>query len=440
MINDPSPSGERGFSEPANAEPPIIVVGAGPAGMMAAGQAASRGAGVLLVEAMDRPGRKLRITGKGRCNITNDRPMDEFLRRFGLGGRFLKHCLHDFFAPDLRAFLASLGVETVTERGNRVFPSGNRAEEVVDALTDWTEQQSVIIKTSVRALEVIVKAGRIRGLRVKNMVTGKEDNLHAHALVIATGGMSYPLTGSTGDGYRLARHAGHSIVPLRPALVPLETEGDRARRLQGLSLRNVRASLRIAGKKGGSEFGEMLFTHFGVSGPIILTLSGRAVDALQDGKGVELSIDLKPALDEDKLDARLLRDFETHGKMRFRNLLKGLLPPLMVPICLEMTGISADKQGSQVAANDRRRLRSWLKDFRLSVKGHRPIDEAIITAGGVDLKEVNPKTMESRIVKGLFFAGEVLDIDADTGGYNLQAAFSTGCLAGRSAAAYVMRD
>lgn len=419
--------------------PGIIVIGGGPAGMMAAGTAAQRGAAVTLVEAMDRPGRKLRITGKGRCNITNDRSLDEFLRPFGAAGRFLKPCLHEFFVPDLMAFLASLGIDTVTERGGRVFPASNRAGEVVDALADWTERQGVRTLLSTRAVKVLVKEHTIRGLRVKNLASGSEEDLRADALVIATGGMSYPQTGSTGDGYRLAAAAGHSIVSPRPALVPLETEGDRAQRLQGLSLRNVKAALRVDGQRVHSEFGEMLFTHFGLSGPIILTLSGRAVDALRDGRRVELSIDLKPALDERKLDARLLRDFEGHGKVQFQNVLKGLLPPLMIPLCLDMTLISPEKKGNQLTVQERLRLRQWLKDVRFTVTGHRPIAEAIVTAGGVDLKEVDPKTMHSRCVEGVFFAGEVLDINADTGGYNLQAAFSTGYLAGRSASQVVLK-
>lgn len=411
----------------------IVVIGAGPAGMMAAGQAAQHGADVTLIERMKRPGRKLRITGKGRCNITNDCPRDEFLHHFKSGSRFLKPSFYEFFAPDLIAFLASLGVETVTERGNRVFPAGNQAKEVVDALASWVKKMGVRTRTRTRAQKLLLSGRAVSGVGATSSNSITAEYLHADAVIIATGGESYPLTGSTGDGYRLARNAGHSMVSTRPALVPLETAEDWAQRLQGLSLKNVNASLWVDGKKGAHEFGEMLFTNFGVSGPIILTLSLQAVDALHAGKQVSLSIDLKPALDDKKLDVRLLRDFQNHRNIQIQNLLRGLLPPMLIPVCLDMTAIPADRMGNQVSANERRRLRLWLKDFRLDVTGHRPIAEAIITAGGINLKEVNAKTMESRLVKGLFFAGEVLDIDADTGGYNLQAAFSTGYLAGISA-------
>jgi predicted Rossmann fold flavoprotein len=332
----------------------------------------------------------LRIT---RCNITNDCPRDVFLHHFKSGSNFLKPSFYEFFAPDLIAFLASLGIETVTERGNRVFPAGNQAEEVVNALAN------VKTRTLTRAEKLLLFGRAVSGVGTASSCSGTPEYLHADSVIIATGGESYPLTGSTGDGYRLARDAGHSMVPARPFLVPLETAEDWAQRLQGLSLKNVNASLWVDGKKGAHEFGEMLFTHFGVSGPIILTLSLQAVDALQAGKQVSLSIDLKPALDDKKLDARLLRNFEGHRNMQIQNLLRGFLPPTLIPVCLDMTAIPADRMGNQVSAIERRRLLLWLKDFRLAVTGHRPIAEAIITAGGVNLKEVNAKTMESRLVR-----------------------------------------
>jgi hypothetical protein len=276
---------------------------------------------------------------------------------------------------------------------------------------------------------LLVEEKRVLGVRTRG---GRE--YHSDAVVITTGGASYPDTGSTGDGYRLAERVGHTIVPIRPALVPLETAGDTAPRLQGLSLRNVTASIWLDGSKETEAFGEMLFTHFGVSGPIILTLSRRAVDALRAGQRVTLSIDLKPALDHQMLDERLLRDIDASPKRHFRNLLKGLLPSKLIPVCVDLTGIPAHKVAHQITAEERKRLRVWLKDFRLEVTDHRPLEEAIITAGGVDTGEVDPHTMASRVAAGLYFAGEVLDFDAETGGYNLQAAFSTGWVAGRSVA------
>ncbi|NOS35796.1 MAG: aminoacetone oxidase family FAD-binding enzyme, partial [Deltaproteobacteria bacterium] len=265
-------------------------------------------------------------------------------------------------------------------------------------------------------------------------VVSRGRKMTCDAVILATGGASYPDTGSTGDGYRLSASAGHTIVPIRPALVPLETGGDVAGKMAGLTLRNVKVKIFTNGKRRREEFGEMGFTEFGVDGAVINTLSGEVVDALREGAKVTLSIDLKPALDAQKLDARLLRDFASRSRERIATLLRGLLPREMVPVCLNLTGISPDRTGSTITAMERRRLKSWLKEFRLEVTGHRPIAEAIITAGGVDTREVNPRTMESRKIKGLYFAGELLDIDADTGGYNLQAAFSTGWLAGRSAA------
>jgi len=410
----------------------VIVIGGGSAGLIAAGTASQFGAQVTIVEKMERPGRKLRITGKGRCNLTNDTPLDEFLNHFGKNGRFLKPAFYQFFVKDLLILLGLLGIETVVERGNRIFPASNQAQDVVDALTDWVRRKGVTLLPKSRADRIVIENGQIVGVSVVDLPTSEKKIIPADSVILSTGGMSYPLTGSTGDGYKLASAVGHSIVPIRPALIPLITSGETAQNLQGLSLKNVAANLWIDGKKQTSEFGEMLFTHFGLSGPIILTLSKQAVDALNEKKKVSVSIDLKPALDDVKLDARLLRDFGEHGKMQYRKILHELLPPKMIPVCIESTGISPDKLCSQVTGEERKRLRLWLKDFRLTIIGHRPISEAIITAGGVNLKEIDPKTMASRLVKGLYFAGEVLDIDADTGGYNLQAAFSTGWLAGKS--------
>ncbi len=413
----------------------MIVVGGGAAGLMAAGQAAAQGAETLLLEKMRHPARKLRITGKGRCNLTNVAPRSDFVKHFS-NGRFLKPAFFQFFAPDLIAFFAELGVHTVTERGGRVFPASGQAQDVVDALVRWAEEAGVKLLTRSPVSALLVESGRLSGVRVSH--PSGERVYRADAVIVATGGASYPATGSTGDGYRLARAVGHTIVPVRPALVPLETVGDVAPRLQGLTLRNVTLRAWAGDVRLAEEFGEMVFTHFGVSGPIVLTISRRVVDELNEGRSVRLSIDLKPALDDRKLDARLRREFDAHGKRQYKTILKELLPRKLIPVCIEMTGIPADKRGNQITARERRRLCRWLKDFSLPVSGHRSWGEAIITAGGVSTREVNPHTMASRLVEGLYFAGEVLDVDADTGGYNLQAAFSTGWVAGRAAARYVL--
>lgn len=406
----------------------VIVIGAGAAGLMAAGQAAQMGAKTLLLEKMERTGRKIFISGKGRCNLTNTAPIREFIEHFGKNGRFLRQAFHRFFAPDLIEFFEARGMATITERGGRVFPASESAQDVIAALERWNRRNGVEIRLHTQVDRLIVKDGEIAGVAVGS------SNLYAKAVIVTTGGASYPGTGSTGDGYRFAEAVGHKIVPIRPALVPLTTAGDYAQKCQGLSLRNVEVIVWINNKKTDQSFGEMLFTHFGVSGPVILSLSGKIVDALRQKKGVEISIDLKPALDESKLDTRLRRDLDANGKKKFQTILKGLLPQKLIPVCIELTGISADKVCHQIAAHERRKLRNWLKDFRLQITGHRSFRQAIVTAGGVDLREVDPRTMASGLVKGLYFAGEVLDINADTGGYNLQAAFSTGWLAGQSAA------
>jgi len=410
----------------------VIVVGGGAAGLMAAGQAASLGAETLLFEKMNRPGRKLRITGKGRCNLSNVAPLHEFIEHFGPSGSFLIQAFHRFFTPELVAFFEGLGITTVTERGGRVFPSSGKAQKVVDALVHWARKSGVILRTKSQVERLLVEKERVIGVQLSRNSSAQV--CHGDATILATGGASYPATGSTGDGYRMAESVGHKIVEIRPALVPLETGGGVAPRLEGLSLRNVALHMYVDDEKKVEAFGEMLFTHFGVSGPMILYLSKQAVDALRAGQRVTLSIDLKPALDEHKLDARLLRDLDAHGKRHYRNLLKGLLPSKLIPVCVDLTDIPPHKESSQITAQERARLLGWLKDFRLQVTGYRPFEEAIITAGGVDTLEVDPRTMASRLVDGLYFAGEVLDVDANTGGFNLQAAFSTGWLAGRCAA------
>lgn len=407
----------------------VIVVGAGAAGLMAAGQSATEGAETVLLEKMDRPGIKLRITGQGRCNVTNVDPVREAIQRFPAGEYFIRPALYDLSSDDLRAFLAKRGVPTEVQRGGRVFPVSEDARDVVEALTSWIDRQGVTLRTRSVVNQLLVEGGRVSGVRISDGRVYRAD-----ATIVATGGASYPATGSTGDGYRLAESVGHTIVPIRPALVPLETAGDVASRLEGLSLRNVTVSVWMDGSKTNEAFGEMVFTGFGVSGPIVLTLSREVVDALRAGRRVVLSVDLKPALDHPTLDARILRDIDASPKRHVRNMLKELLPSSLIPVCLDLTHIRPHKPAHRITAEERKRLRVWLKDFRLEVIDHRPLKEAIVTAGGVDTGEVDPHTMASRVIPGLYFAGEVLDVDAETGGYNLQAAFSTGWVAGRSAA------
>jgi predicted Rossmann fold flavoprotein len=406
---------------------------------MAAAEAAAQGAPTLLLERMARLGTKLRITGKGRCNLTNTAGLDDFLAHFAFPDAaspsrfFLRNAFARFFAPDLVALLEDLGVPTVVERGGRVFPTSNDAHQVAEALVRFAREEGVRIRLQSRVARLVRDGDHVRGIALES-----GEQVSAGAVVIATGGASYPKTGSSGDGYRLADQVGHSIVPIRPALVPLVVAGSEPRAMMGLSLRNVEVRLLLDGREFARDFGEMLFTHYGVSGPIILTLSGPVVARLGEGQ-VDMSINLKPALSSDRLDARLQRDLDHFGKRTYRNLLKGLLPQKMIDVMVARTGIPADKPGHQITTEERGRLRELLHDFRLTIVGHRPLDEAIVTAGGVNTQEVDPRTMASRLVQGLYFAGEVLDVQADTGGYNLQAAFSTGHVAGRSAAQAVIQ-
>ena len=411
----------------------IVVVGGGAAGLMAAGQAALAGTEVLLLEKMPRPGRKLCLTGKGRCNLTNVAPLPEFIAHFGPTGPFLRQAFHRFFSAELLQFFADLGLAVVTERGGRVFSASGKAPEVLAVFETWLKRLGVTVRTGMAVERLLIDNNRITG------VACGDAPIPCAAVILAAGGASYPLTGSTGDGYALAEQAGHHIVPIRPALVPLITAGDDASRLAGLQLRNVRVRLVLDGKKRAEVFGELHFMEFGLSGPVILTLSGRIVDALRAGEAVELALDLKPALDEQKLDARLRRDFEQRHAEPMASVLRGLLPRELIAVALEQNGLTGERQAGTIRAEERKRLRRWLKEYRLKVIGHRPLAEAIVTAGGVDTREVDPRTMASRLVRGLFLAGEVLDIQADTGGYNLQAAFSTGWLAGRAAAKELTR-
>lgn len=405
----------------------VIVVGAGAAGLIAAGRAAELGGKVLLLEKMERAGRKLLITGKGRCNITNDAPESEFLKHIHPNSQFLRHAFARFFSHDIIRLLDEHGCPTVVERGARVFPVSNKAADVVHALTQWVLKNRVEIRYRHKVESLLIEDGQIAGLKVHSPAGTRI--IRATSLILCTGGKSYPATGSDGDGYRFALAAGHAIATPRPALVPLETAGDTARRLQGLSLRNVKAMVWVNGKKAREEFGEMLFTEFGVSGPIVLTLSRFVVDELSKQHEVVLSVDLKPALDETKLDNRLIRDLNEHGTKRMDSIFRKWLPAVMIPVFLQQTGVAGAKQGHQLSSAERRKILLLLKDLRFTITGCRPFKEAIITAGGVVTTEIDPRTLESKLVRNLHFSGELIDLDADTGGYNLQLAFSTGWLA-----------
>ncbi len=416
----------------------VIVIGAGASGILAAGRAAHLGARVLLVEKMKRAGRKILITGKGRCNITHDAPLSVYYQNIFPAGRFLKHAFHAFFKDDILRILHERGVETATERGSRVFPVSNKSVDVLNALKSWMGKKNIEMVCNTGVKELLMEGGEVKGIRA---ITEKGTrDFFGRCVIICTGGKSYPATGSSGDGYALARQAGHTITDIRPALVPLVTRGKFAEKLQGLGLKNVNAVVWVNGKKSTEEFGELMFAHYGLTGPIILTLSRHVVEELQKGNKVEISIDLKPALDDKKLDARLVRDLNTHGKKQIDNIFRLWLPSKLIPVFLEQLKLDAKMLCNQLGSEQRKKIRQLMKDFRFEVSGHPGFEEAIITAGGVSTKEIYSKTMESRLVKNLFFAGEVMDLDASTGGFNLQIAFSTGWLAGQESASRAKPD
>ena len=396
-----------------------IVIGGGPAGMFAAITAAQRGQKVLLLERNDRLGKKLLITGKGRCNVTNNCPVDEVLKNVPRNGRFLYSALNAFPPDRIMDFCATNGCPLKTERGNRVFPVSDRSQSVLDALQRSMRQFGVTVRTD-RVWKILAEDGAVCGVRGQNATYG------CHWVILATGGLSYPTTGSTGDGYAMAEALGHTIVPAQGSLVPLETEGSDAPDMQGLSLRNVEVKLLDAkGKKLFTDFGELLFTHFGVSGPTVLSASAHL-----KGEHCRLVIDLKPALDEGKLDARILRDLEMYKNRSMENALTDLLPRSMIPVVLRRLDIDPALQANSLTRQQRRSLVELLKTFSLIVTGKRPVAEAIITSGGVKVGEIDPKTMQSKKVSGLYFAGEIIDCDAYTGGFNLQIAWSTAYAAG----------
>ena len=400
------------------------MIGGGAAGTLCAALAAGRGLNVVLLEPNRMLGRKLRITGKGRCNVTNDCDAREFISAIPGDGRFLQSAIHKFGTLDTKALFESLGVALKTERGNRVFPESDRADDIADALTKLARENGVRVLRE-RATRILTdEAGAVRA------VSAGGGEIECEAAVICTGGLSYPGTGSTGDGYRMARELGHTIRPCRPSLVPLESPDAWCREMQGFSLRNVELSAYEDEKLIYKALGEMLFTHFGVSGPLVLSASAHM---RRFGEcRYRLSIDLKPGLDEKKLDARLLRDFEKYSNREFRNSLGDLAGRAMIPVLVELSGIPGDTRTNSVTRQQRAALAQLLKHFPVSLSGPRPIAEAIVTSGGVATTEVNPRTMESKLVPGLYFAGEVLDLDAYTGGYNLQIAWSTAFVAANS--------
>lgn len=401
-----------------------VVIGGGAAGTLCAALAAGRGLNVVLLEPNRMLGRKLRITGKGRCNVTNDCDAREFISAIPGDGRFLQSAIHKFGTSDTKALFEGLGVALKTERGNRVFPESDRADDIADALTKLARENGVRVLRE-RATRILTdEAGAVRA------VASGGGEIECEAAVICTGGLSYPGTGSTGDGYRMARELGHTIRPCRPSLVPLESPDAWCREMQGFSLRNVELSAYEDEKLIYKALGEMLFTHFGVSGPLVLSASAHM---RRFGEcRYRLSIDLKPGLDEKKLDARLLRDFEKYSNREFRNSLGDLAGRAMIPVLVELSGIPGDTRTNSVTRQQRAALAQLLKHFPVSLSGPRPIAEAIVTSGGVATTEVNPRTMESKLVPGLYFAGEVLDLDAYTGGYNLQIAWSTAFVAANS--------
>ena len=410
----------------------VIVIGGGPAGMMAAISSAQDGNEVILLEKMQSLGRKLLITGKGRCNVTSSLYMDEFIENTPEYCMYLYCCYKQFTNQDIINFLKEEGLEVKEERGNRIFPVTDKSLDVLKCFSKKIKELGIKVKCNTQVEEILVENSQIIG------VIAEGTKIKADKIILATGGKSYPLTGSTGDGYELVKKLGHTITKIQPSLVPLESYNrDMCKELQGLSLRNIKIQLEdIEAKKNIYEdFGEMMFTHFGVSGPTILSSSAHLVrykkieEKLKNRK-IILKIDLKPALTEEKLDERVLRDFRKENNKQFKNSLNKLLPQKLIQPIIKKSSINPNKKVNEITKEERRRLVKLLKEFIIEIKGFRPIEEAIITSGGINIKEINPKTMESKKIKGLYFAGEIIDVDAYTGGFNLQIAYSTGYVAG----------
>jgi len=407
----------------------IVVVGAGPAGMMAAIRASQLHQDVTLVEKNPHLGRKLLLSGKGRCNLTNACDFDSFIKRFSGNGQFLRDAFNKFFNLDLMRFFAQRGLKLKTERQLRVFPETNRANSILEVLKKELHKNKVKIIYKAAMKDIFMQENKVKGLLLSD---GKV--IAADRLILATGGISYSFTGSTGEGLDIAGKLGHRIVPLRPGLVPLEIRQNYPRLLEGLTLENIRLKFISAEKQIESQIGELLFTGFGISGPLVLSLSSKITDWLKENDPVCVEIDLKPALSKEQLRARFLREFQMNSKKTIKNTLKNLLPKRLVDVFVDMAKIMPQDKVSQITKEKRETLVSLLKAWRLDIIKARPIEEAMITRGGVSLKDINPRSMESRLIKGMYFCGEMIDVDADTGGFNLQAAFSTGYLAGESAA------
>ena len=407
----------------------IVIIGGGPAGLKAALTAASRykdKAEICIMEKNERFGRKLMITGKGRCNVTNNCDLDTLIANVPKNGRFLYSAFSSFLPEDTMKYFETMGVTLKTERGNRVFPQSDKAVDIVDALVKGLKPLG-IKQIHVKAKSIKIKGEKVAGVELENGQV-----IEADSVVLATGGMSYPVTGSTGDGYRMAKDLGHTVTELKPSLVPLNCHEGFCSRLAGLSLKNVTLSVFDGDKKKPifKEMGEMLFTHFGISGPLVLSASAYLKKM---GKAkYKAVIDLKPALTLEQLDKRILRDFENEKNKDFANSLDALLPKSIIPVIIERSGIAPREKVNQISREQRTDLCRAIKEFTLNITGFRPIEEAIITSGGVSVKEINPSTMESKLISGLFFAGEIIDVDAFTGGFNLQIAFSTGYLAGEN--------
>ena len=406
----------------------VIVIGGGPAGMMAAISAAECGARVSLLEKNEKLGKKLFITGKGRCNLTNAADIEEFFRAVISNPKFLYSAFYSFTNEQTIAFFESLGLKTKVERGGRVFPQSDHSSDVISALSRELSRRKADVLLHTEVKELIIEEGRAAGVLLSS---GKK--LYADAVIVASGGISYPSTGSTGDGYRFAESCGHRVTELSPALVPMEVKEWYAKELMGLSLRNIQIRITEGKKKLYEEFGEMLFTHYGVTGPVILSASSGVGNRLKQ-KQLTLHIDLKPALSEEQLDKRVLREFEANHNRQFKNAVDSLFPAKLKPVMVELSEIPEDKKVHEITKEERLRFVRLIKDFTMTLTNLRGYNEAIITKGGVSVKEVDPGTMESKKVSGLYFAGEVLDLDAVTGGYNLQIAWSTGYLAGMCAA------